>query len=153
MKEGPPGLGTELPLKLIIEGKIRGTKRRGRRRKQLLDDLTETRRYWKLKEEAQGRTLWRTQFGRGYRPVARQTTTWLDCSACEALKPVTLKTAIRLVYDVSDERRASIFTFTITICTQQIPTKRQYWSTRTYGLIQEDNNIFLNTAFYSWSLK
>jgi hypothetical protein len=29
-----------------------------------------------LKEEPQDRTLWRTQFGRGYRPVARQTTTW-----------------------------------------------------------------------------
>jgi hypothetical protein len=33
---------------------------------QLLDDLKETRRYWKLKEEVQDRTLWRTQFGRGY---------------------------------------------------------------------------------------
>jgi hypothetical protein len=32
----------------------------------LLDDLKETRRYWKLKEEVQDRTLWRTQFGRGY---------------------------------------------------------------------------------------
>jgi hypothetical protein len=31
-----------------------------------LDDLKEARRYWKLKEEAQDRTLWRTQFGRGY---------------------------------------------------------------------------------------
>jgi hypothetical protein len=39
---------------------------------QLLDDLKETRRYWKLQEEAQDRTLWRTQFGRGYGPVARQ---------------------------------------------------------------------------------
>jgi hypothetical protein len=29
----------------IIEGKIIGTRRRGRRRKQLLDDLTEARRY------------------------------------------------------------------------------------------------------------
>jgi hypothetical protein len=29
-------------------------------------DLKETRRYWKLKEEAQDRTLWRTHFGRGY---------------------------------------------------------------------------------------
>jgi hypothetical protein len=28
------------------------TGRRGRRRKQLLDDLKEKRRYWKLKEEA-----------------------------------------------------------------------------------------------------
>jgi hypothetical protein len=42
-----------------------------------LDDLKETRRYWKLKEEAQDRTLWRTQFGRGYWPVARQTNNWL----------------------------------------------------------------------------
>jgi hypothetical protein len=62
-------------LKQIIEGKISGTRRRGRRRKQLLDDLKKARRYWKLKEEAQGRTLWRTQSGRGYGPVARQTTT------------------------------------------------------------------------------
>jgi hypothetical protein len=30
---------------------------------------------WMMKEEAQDRTLWRTQFGRGYGPVARQTTT------------------------------------------------------------------------------
>jgi hypothetical protein len=36
-----------------------------------LDDLKEARRYWKLKEEAQDRTLWRTQFGRGYGPVTR----------------------------------------------------------------------------------
>jgi hypothetical protein len=36
---------------------------RGRRRKQLLDDLKEKRRYWKLKEEALDRTLWRTRFG------------------------------------------------------------------------------------------
>jgi hypothetical protein len=59
----------------IIEGKIRGTRKRGRRRKQLLDDLKQARRYWKLKEEAQDRTLRRTQFGREYGPVARETTT------------------------------------------------------------------------------
>jgi hypothetical protein len=59
----------------IIEGKIRGTRRRGRRRKQLLDAMKEARRYWNLKEEGQDRTLWRTQFGRGYEPVTRQTTT------------------------------------------------------------------------------
>jgi hypothetical protein len=33
------------------------TRRRGRRHTQLLDDLKEARRYWKLKEEAQDRTL------------------------------------------------------------------------------------------------
>jgi hypothetical protein len=59
----------------FIEGKIIWTRRRGRRRKQLLDVLKEARRYWKLKEEVQDRTLWRTQFGRGYGPVARQPTT------------------------------------------------------------------------------
>jgi hypothetical protein len=40
-------------LKHVIEGKIEGriemTERRGRRRRQLLDDRKERRRYWKLK--------------------------------------------------------------------------------------------------------
>jgi hypothetical protein len=62
----------------VIEGKLVGriemTGRRGRTRKQLLDDLKEKKRYWKLKEEALDRALWRTRFGRGYGPVARQTT-------------------------------------------------------------------------------
>jgi hypothetical protein len=65
-------------LKHVIEGKLEGriemTGRRGRRLKQLLDNLKEKRRYWKLKEEALDRTLWRTHFGRGYGPVIRQTT-------------------------------------------------------------------------------
>jgi hypothetical protein len=62
----------------VIEGKLEGriemTGRRGRRRKQLLDDLKEKRRYWKLREEALDRTQWKTRFGRGYGPVVRQTT-------------------------------------------------------------------------------
>jgi hypothetical protein len=65
-------------LKHVMEGKLEGriemTGRRGRRRKQLLDDLKEKKRYWKLKKEALDRTLWRTRFGRGYGPVVRQTT-------------------------------------------------------------------------------
>jgi hypothetical protein len=44
----------------VIKGKKRGRpevkKRRGRRRKQLLYDLKETRGYWKLKEKALGHT-------------------------------------------------------------------------------------------------
>jgi hypothetical protein len=64
-------------LKYVIEGKLEGriemTGIRGRRRKQLLDDLKEKRRYCKLKEEALDRTLWRTRFGRDYGPVVRQT--------------------------------------------------------------------------------
>jgi hypothetical protein len=31
-----------------------------------------------LKEEALDRTLWRTRFGRGYGPVVRQTTEWMN---------------------------------------------------------------------------
>jgi hypothetical protein len=54
----------------VIEGKLEGriemTGRRERKRKQLLDDLKEERRYWKLKEEALDRTLLRTRFGGGY---------------------------------------------------------------------------------------
>jgi hypothetical protein len=76
-------------LKHVIEGKLEGrievTVRRGRRRKQLLDDLKEKRRYWKLKEEALDLTLWRTCFGRGYGPVVRQTkneTNEFDSSVC-----------------------------------------------------------------------
>jgi hypothetical protein len=33
--------------------------RRGRRCKKLMDDLKENRGYWKLKEEALDRTLWK----------------------------------------------------------------------------------------------
>jgi hypothetical protein len=46
---------------ILIEGKLEGRTemkvRRGRRRKQLLDELKEKRKYWKLKEEALDRTL------------------------------------------------------------------------------------------------
>ena len=57
-------------LKHVIEGQIETTidvmERQGRLRKQLLDNLKEIRGYWKLKNEIQDRTLWRTCFGRGY---------------------------------------------------------------------------------------
>ena len=46
--------------------------RQGRRRKQLADDLKETKYYWKLKQEALDRTLWRTRFGNGCGLVVRQ---------------------------------------------------------------------------------
>jgi len=45
------------------------TGRRRRRRKELLNDLKEGREYWKLKEEALDRTMWRTCFERGYELV------------------------------------------------------------------------------------
>jgi hypothetical protein len=58
-------------LRHVIEGKLDSIGIRRRRRKQLLDNLKETRRYWKLKEEALDSPLWRTLFGRGYGPVVR----------------------------------------------------------------------------------
>jgi hypothetical protein len=61
----------------VIEGKLEGRiemmGRRGKRHKQVLNELKEMRRYWKFKEEALDHTLWRTCFGRGYGPVVRQT--------------------------------------------------------------------------------
>ena len=61
----------------MIEGKIEEgielTERQGRRRKQLLDNIKETRGCRKLKEEALDRTVWRPRFGRSYAPVVRLT--------------------------------------------------------------------------------
>jgi len=57
----------------VIEGKIEGTGIQGRRHKQPLNDLTGKRRFVNLKEEALDLTVWRTGFGRGCRPVVRQT--------------------------------------------------------------------------------
>ena len=62
-------------LKQVIEGKIKGeievARRRGRRRKKLVDDLKDTRGYSYLKEESLDRTIWRNRFGRGVGPVVR----------------------------------------------------------------------------------
>ena len=47
-----------------IEGMREGTGRRRKRRKQLLEDLKESRRYWKWEIEAPDRTVW-TNTGNG----------------------------------------------------------------------------------------
>jgi hypothetical protein len=47
------------------------TRRRGRRRKELLDGLEGRRGYSRLKEETLDRTMWRKSFGRGVGPVVR----------------------------------------------------------------------------------
>jgi len=65
-------------LKHIIEGKrkrmIKVIGRRGRRHKQLLNDLQKERYYCKLKEEALDRPPWTTCFGRRYGPLVRKAT-------------------------------------------------------------------------------
>ena len=54
----------------VIEGKIKGqievTRRQGRMRKKLLDDLKDRRGYCELKEEAVDRIMWRNRFARGF---------------------------------------------------------------------------------------
>jgi hypothetical protein len=49
-----------------IERRIEVTRRRGRRRKYLLDEVKERRKYWKLEHS----------LGTNYGPVVRQTTEW-----------------------------------------------------------------------------
>ena len=65
-------------LKQVIEGTIKGemevTRRRGRRRKKILDDLKDRRGCSHLKGEALDRTMWRNRFGGGFEPVVRQNT-------------------------------------------------------------------------------
>jgi len=69
-------------LKHVIEGKIKGemevARRRGRRRKKLLDDLKDRRGYSHLNKEALDRTMWRHRFGGGFGPVVRQNTEWMN---------------------------------------------------------------------------
>ena len=48
------------------------TRREGRRRKKLPDDLKDRRGYSHLKEEALDRTMWRNGFGGGFGPVVTQ---------------------------------------------------------------------------------
>jgi len=65
-------------LKQVVEGKRKGemevARRRGRRRKKLLDDLKDRRGYSHLKEGALDRTMWGHRFGGGFGPVVRQNT-------------------------------------------------------------------------------
>jgi len=60
-------------LQQVIDGKIKGQievkRRRGRRRRKLLDDLRDRRGYCQLKEEALDRTMWSNRFGRDFGPV------------------------------------------------------------------------------------
>ena len=68
-------------LKQVIEGKtkeeIEARRRRGRRRKKLLDDLKDMIGCSHLKEEVLDCTMWRNGFGRDGGPLVRQITEWM----------------------------------------------------------------------------
>jgi hypothetical protein len=53
------------------DGRIEVTRRLGRRRTQLLDDLKKKRGYGELKDEELDGAVWRTRFERGYGNVIR----------------------------------------------------------------------------------
>jgi len=65
-------------LKQVIEGKINGeievARRRGRKRKKLLNDLKNRRGHSHLKDENQDRTMSRNCFGGGFGAVVEQNT-------------------------------------------------------------------------------
>jgi hypothetical protein len=67
-------LHTNCLLRHTTDGKIEGMGRKGRRCKQLLNGLKETRGYQNLRKEALDHTLCRTCCGRIYGPVTRLTT-------------------------------------------------------------------------------
>jgi len=72
-----------------MEGRIEVAGRQGRRRKQLPDIWGKTRGYWRLKKEALDRAGWRTRFGRGYGPVLRRITKWMNerhATECHLIK-------------------------------------------------------------------
>ena len=68
-------------LKQVIKGRIKGevevARRRGRRRKKLLDEFKDRRGYSHLKEEALDCNMWRHRIGGGFGPVVRQSTEWM----------------------------------------------------------------------------
>jgi hypothetical protein len=53
----------------MIEGRVEVLGRKGKRNKQLLDDLKEMRGYWKFTNQTLDRTLRGTRIGRAYGPV------------------------------------------------------------------------------------
>jgi hypothetical protein len=59
------------PGQATIKGDMEVTRRRGRRRKKLLDDPKDWRGYSHLKGEALDRTVWGNSFGRGFGHVGR----------------------------------------------------------------------------------
>jgi hypothetical protein len=61
-------------LKHGTEEKVEDTGSWGRWCMQLLDDVTEKRKQWTLKEGALDCILEKTHFGRGHGPVTRETT-------------------------------------------------------------------------------
>jgi hypothetical protein len=79
----------------VTEGKTGGKRRRGRRIKQLLNDLKKRSRYCKMKDEALGVTVWWTHFGRGYGTVAGQNIQWINVQNTLASERSVMERSVR----------------------------------------------------------
>ena len=90
-------------LKYVVERKIVGKGKRGRRLKQLRSDLCDKRRNWNFQEEALDRIVWRTCCGRIYGNIASQTARFIMM--------IYLLTAIGL----SPGGRSTVYIYTQTI--------------------------------------
>ena len=116
--------------KHIIEGKVDGrieaTGTRGRKHMVLLDDLKEKGGYWKLKEDALDRSLWRSPFGRGCGRVVRLQ---IECMKFRLLD-VTHIGGDYILTEVSRRRLSWILTWisaaksVTTVFTRHIPYKQ-----------------------------
>jgi hypothetical protein len=74
-----------------IKGEMEVTRRWGRRRKKLLDDLKNRRGYYYLQQEALDRTVWRNRFGRDFGPVVRQNTEWMKLwITCDSIQLICM---------------------------------------------------------------
>ena len=107
-------------LKQVTEGKLKGemevTRRRGRRRKKVLDDLKDRRGYYHLKEEALDRTMWRKRFGKGVGPVVRQITEWMNEFCKDLLPYIVLGLKIKWHHCSSSLTSLHVHHFVITEC-------------------------------------
>jgi len=90
-----------------IEVRVEMAGRQGKRRKQLLDYLRETRGYWNLKEEALDRTVWRTRLGRGW--TCRKTDHGMnECVGVEWIHVAHDMSPLRTYVNMIKERRVSL---------------------------------------------
>jgi hypothetical protein len=90
------------------------TRRQGRRRTKLLDNLKERREYSPLKEEALDRTMWRARVERDFGPVARQTTKRMNymhvarAKKMQLIPYITASTEDVLIYSGRQQKRGQI---------------------------------------------
>jgi len=95
-------------------------RRRGRRRKKLLDDLKDRRWYSHLKEEALDRSMWRHSFGGGFGPVVRQNTEWMRRQFLHKMWPNPVSLPFFIVSRISHSSLTLLFCNTSSFLTRAV---------------------------------